>query len=126
MVPFKSIDACEKTCPSPQMLRIKGLSPLQAPICAQVYIEFPKAWGTPEFTVHVDGKEVNARHASGSYSVDCQTQILAFFPGRPGTKQVTVTAVVAGKEVAAKTSFNWKGVPLVALINHFGDYEFIV
>jgi hypothetical protein len=49
VVPFETMEECEKTCPSPQTLRIKELKSLKDGVYAQVSVEFPKVWKEPAF-----------------------------------------------------------------------------
>lgn len=105
--------------------RIVHVNPSRTSIYAELTLEFPKSWGEQQFSVRVDGKDVNVRQSSGRYSEKHQTVNLLFFPGKPGNKQVTVVADVSGKPVEAKTAFVAQGTSLVRLIRNFGENELI-
>lgn len=126
VVPFETMEECERTCPPPQTLRMIELKAQPGDVYATVSLEFPKGWKRPEFAVAVDGREVQARSGSGGFSTDRQMESLIFFPGRPGRKQVTVRATVDGKQVEATGSLDWRPRALVALIGHTGDRELIL
>jgi hypothetical protein len=103
-----------------ERLRISGVR-TRDHIYAEISLEFPKSWEIKDFQVRVDGKGVNARLASVGSTEDRQTASLLFFPGRPGVKQVAVTATVAGKTVGASQSMQWDGRPFAVLLDYPGD-----
>ncbi len=121
VVPFESLEECEKECVPPETLRISKIE-VRDDLYLEVSLEFPRNWDNPFFEVLVNDKDVNVSVASGGFSGDRQMQSLLFFPGGPGTKQITVHATLANRGIIqAKGTFNWPGRPFVALLGYPGD-----
>lgn len=120
VVPFEAAEECEKACVPPKTLRVQKVAAVNE-VYAEVSLEFPKSWEEPNFQVLVDGSEANARNWSGGFSEDRQMASLLFFPGKPGTKRVTVNATVGGKIVSAAASLNWPGRAFIALLGYGGE-----
>ena len=125
VVPFDTLEECESACVQQETLNIRELRPIND-IYAEVSLEFPKAWEHPEFQVQVDGRDLNARSASGGYSGDRGMASLLFFPGKPGVKQIGVVATAGGKTVRAVSSLDWKGRPFAALLGYAGDRSLVM
>ncbi len=104
----------------PQTLMITEIKAV-SDIYAEVSLEFPKAWEDVQFQVQVNGRDVNAKPYGGGFSDDRNMQSLLFFPGKPGVKQVTVSATRGGSAVAARGPFTWPGRPFVAVVGFTAD-----
>jgi|GEM_PF-1879637 len=111
---------------APRNLTIISVEPLKDEIYAVVSIEFPKAWTDPQFALEVNGNAARMRQRSGGFSGDRATADFLFNPGKTEKQSVTVKTVIDGKRVEAKSSFEWKPGPFIAVIGHTGDREIIV
>jgi hypothetical protein len=120
VVPFESMEECERTCTKPVGARIQNLRSLNE-IYAEVSLEFPKEWDDPMFEIMVDGVEINARHLSGGFSEDRKMVSFLFFPGEPGTKEVAVKVTRGNETISVKETLKWAGQSFIALLGYGGD-----
>ncbi|MBP7526314.1 MAG: hypothetical protein KA801_00205 [Syntrophorhabdaceae bacterium] len=111
---------------TPRGLAIVSVGPVKDEIYAAVSIEFPKAWTNPQFTWEVNGKPARMRQRSGGFSEDRNMADFLFIPGKTEKQSVTVKTVIDGKRVDAKSSFDWKPTPFIAVIGHTGDREIVM
>ncbi len=106
-------------------LKITSIQPAHD-IYAIAGLEYPQAWGdNAKFTVEVNGKPVRARKVSGGFSGGRNMADLMFFPRRAGKQAVTVKMTVNSRTAVAKSVFEWKQVPLIAVMDHPGDREIV-
>ncbi len=111
---------------APRGLTIISVGPVKDEIYAAVSIEFPRAWTNLQFTLEVNGKPARMRQRSGGFSEDRTMADFLFIPGKTEKQAVTVKTVFDGKRVDAKSCFDWKPTPFVAIIGHTGDREIIM
>lgn len=111
---------------TPRGLTIVSVEPVKDGIYAAVSIEFPKAWTNPQFTLEVNGKPARMRQRSGGFSEDRNMADFLFIPGKTEKQSITVRAVMDGRKVDAKSGFDWKPAPFIAIIGHTGDREIIM
>lgn len=65
------------------------------------------------------------RRTSGDFPSDRNMAGLIFFPRLAGKQNITVKAIVGGRNVLAKDTFDWKQTPFMAVMGHAGDREIL-
>ncbi|MBP1748067.1 MAG: hypothetical protein H6Q52_606 [Deltaproteobacteria bacterium] len=129
LVLFSFANAEQSLAPNEQSdtVRIMSVEPAANGIYAVVSLEYPKSWGDDaKFMVEVNGKSMRARKISGGFSSDRNMTDLMFFPKQAGKQNITVRTMIKGRNIQSKSTFDWKQVPLIAMMGHTGDREMLM
>jgi hypothetical protein len=104
---------------------IRSVQPAHG-VYAVAVLEYPKAWGDDaKFTVEVNGKPVRSRKISGGFSGSANMADLMFFPRTAGKQAIAVKMAVNSHTAVARSVFEWKQIPFIAVMDHPGDREIV-